>query len=85
LDDLKKVLHYLPLTTQNMQHAAALWAQARKAGVATADQHALDGDVIVCAQALVLGLAPTDYVIATSNVKHISRFATADEWRNIMP
>ena len=83
LDKLKTFLHYLPLTTPIMHHAADLWAYARKAGIPTADQHALDGDVIVCAQTLSVGLAAPDVVVVTSNVNHLSRFVQADLWQNI--
>ena len=85
LESMKATFDYLPLTTPMMQKAADLWAQARNAGIATADKHALDGDVILCAQALSLGLAPSEFVIATSNVKHLSRFVPAEEWANIQP
>lgn len=54
-------------------------------GVATTDIHALAGDVIVAAHALSLKFAASEFVIATSNVKHISRFVPADLWSNIRP
>ena len=85
LNRLKQFARYLPITTNIMLEAAELWAQARNAGVATADIHALDGDVIVTAQALSLGLATSEFVIATSNVGHLSRFVPADLWSNIKP
>lgn len=83
LNQLKQIARYLPLTTDVMLKAAELWAQARNVGVVTADIHALDGDVIAAAQALSLGLSATEYVVATSNVKHLSRFASDDLWANI--
>lgn len=85
LDRLKQLARYLPITTGVMLEAAELWAQARNSGLATADIHALDGDVIVAAQALSLNLATSEFVIATSNVRHLSRFAPADLWSNIKP
>jgi len=54
LNRLKPLVRYLPITTDVMLEAAELWAQARNSGLATADIHALDGDVIVAAQALSL-------------------------------
>ena len=83
LDQSKQLARYLPLTTDVMLKAAALWAQTRNAGIVTADIHALDGDAIAAAQALSLGLSAEEYVVATSNIKHISRFASADLWTNI--
>lgn len=76
---------YLPLTTATVRLAADLWAQARNAGVPTADIQALDGDVLIAAQALSLGLAPVDLVVATHNVRHIGRFVPASTWASITP
>jgi predicted nucleic acid-binding protein len=80
LDTLERQLTYLPLTTAHMMKAAELWASARKGGFPTADDRALDGDVILAAQALPLG-----GVIATENVGHLSRFTEAKEWKDITP
>ena len=85
LNRLKQFARYLPITTDVMLEAAEVWAQARNSGVATADIHALDGNVIVAAQALSLGLAPSEFIITTSNVKHLSRFVPADLWSSIKP
>ena len=81
LDALAGVLEYLPLTTAAMRQAAIFWAQARQQGRPTADDKALDGDVILAAQAMALGVA--DVVVATTNVGHLSRFAPAALWPDI--
>jgi predicted nucleic acid-binding protein len=80
LDLLKNTLDYLPLTTDIMLKAAALWAQARNQGTPTADAKALDCDVILAAQALAAG-----GIIATENVGHLSLFVEAKDWRDILP
>lgn len=85
LDRLKQLTRYVPLTTETMLDAAALWAQVRNAGITTADVHALDGDVIVAAQMRSLGFAASEFVIATSNTRHLSRFAPAELWEHIKP
>lgn len=36
-----------------------------------------------CAQVLAAGIAPTDFVVATSNVSHLSLFVPAEPWRRI--
>ena len=74
---------YLPLTTAMMRAAAQLWAQVRQQGIPTADAQALDGDVILAAQAFSLSVAPSRLVIATANPVHLSRFLRAEPWRNI--
>ena len=81
LDTLASRLEYLPLTTAAMRQAAVFWAQARQQGQPTADDKALDGDVILAAQAVTVGVA--DVVIATTNVGHLSRFAPAALWLDI--
>jgi len=54
LDQLKSEILYLPITTEIMLKAAELWAKARQQGKPTADNQALDGDVILASQALAL-------------------------------
>ena len=81
LDALARLLNYLPLTTAAFRQAALFWAQARQKGYPTANDKALDGDVILSAQAVTLGVA--DVIIATTNVDHLSHFAPADVWQNI--
>jgi predicted nucleic acid-binding protein len=83
LDLIKATFAYLPLTTAVMLKAARFWAQARKAGKPTADNAALDGDVILAAQAAVLIDEGADVLIATSNPRHLSLFVPAAEWQGI--
>lgn len=85
LNSLKVGLGFIPLDTQTMLDAAALWAVARQGGQPTAHDHALDGDVILCAQSIRLqGAHPNNtVVVATTNVGHLARFVTADLWQNI--
>jgi predicted nucleic acid-binding protein len=83
LDDLANLIEYLPITTVAMHQAAKLWAQARQQGQPTAGDKTIDGDMILVAQAMTLG-AP-DVVIVTTNVGHLSRFITAELWRNVAP
>jgi predicted nucleic acid-binding protein len=80
LDGYGSQLEYLPLATAAMRRAAELWAQARNAGLPTAAGPALDGDVILAAQALSLN---TSVIVATGNPGHLNRFVAADLWSNI--
>ncbi|WP_449417416.1 nucleic acid-binding protein [Phormidium nigroviride] len=83
LDELKSELPYRPLTTEVMLMAAHLWADARRRGRPTADSTALDGDVILAAQAILEANEGNEVVIATTNVGHLSQFVDAREWRMI--
>ncbi len=80
LDQLKSQIPYCPLTTEVMLLAAQLWAKARNRGKPTADRNALDGDVILAAQAILEVNAGNEVVIATTNVGHLSQFVDAREW-----
>jgi predicted nucleic acid-binding protein len=78
LDDLERLLEYLPLDTEMMHQAAAFWAEARHKGMPTAGDRALDGDVILAAQAVSVG-----GTIITANRKHLSQFVPTREWSAI--
>lgn len=88
LDELENIVdgvnfRWMPLTSDALLLAAELWAEARQGGYPTADAQALDIDVILAAQALTSGLPATDYVVATSNLGHLSRFVSAELWQRI--
>jgi predicted nucleic acid-binding protein len=73
----------LLLNTADLRLAAELWAKARQQGRPTADVHALDVDVILCAQVLNSSLPQPDVVVATSNTRHLSQFVDARDWATI--
>lgn len=76
---------YLSLTDADLNLAAKLWGQCRNAGTPTAGVDALDGDVLLAAQALSLGLPVQDLIVATTNPGHLSLFVPAELWMNIVP
>lgn len=76
---------YLSLTDAHLDLAAQLWGQARNAGMPTAGLEALDADVLLAAQAILLSRAGMNVVVATTNVGHLSQFVAADLWTNITP
>ena len=85
LDALSKAIRYLPITTEVMLKAAEFWAEARKIGKPGAPKEALDGDVILAAQA-VLQLEtndPTRVLVATDNIGHLEMFVNAKRWEDI--
>ena len=74
-------VEFLPIETVATRRAAAFWAEARQQGRPTAPDLALDGDLILAAQAPTLDRP--DVVIATTNPKHLSRFVAAELWIDI--
>lgn len=85
LDQLGALITPVPISTQAMRRAAQLWAAMRNAGVSTADKHALDGDVILAAQAEVFAHAngPCEVLVVTENVGHLQRLCAAARWDEI--
>jgi predicted nucleic acid-binding protein len=85
LDEIKTSIEFLPVTNEVLLIAAQLWAEARMLGQPTAEDRSLDADLIICATSRLLTvIEPGRYnVIATTNVKHLSRFAIAEKWQDI--
>jgi predicted nucleic acid-binding protein len=83
LDLLSQEIEYIALTTPALRYAARLWAAVRRQGRPTADPHALDGDVILAAQGLLLVGSGDSLMIATTNPGHLEQFATARLWTAI--
>lgn len=80
LDRLKLELGYVPITTSVMIQAAQYWAEVRLQGRPTAENAALDADMILAAQAWELSAQFPTVIIATTNVGHLSRVADARLW-----
>ncbi len=85
LDELCESFGYHPLSTAIMRDAAWLWARARNQGYPTAHDAALDGDVLLAAQARRLKAEqPTEtVVVATTNPSHLRRYVDARVWRQV--
>ena len=86
LDELHEHLgFYIPISTASMRRAAELWADARRRGVATADEKEIDSDVILAAQAMLFCGLTDELLVATYNERHLSRYVNAHHWRDISP
>ena len=81
LDAFINRVEYLAITTSAMRQAAEFWAEARQQGRPTAADPALDGDVILAAQAATL--SRDRVIVATTNVRHLSRFVPAELWSDM--
>lgn len=79
---MKGTIDYAPLTMGAMLRAAYLWADARKRGLPTASERALDVDVTLAAQALEFADGE-EAIVATTNPRHLSRFVDARLWREL--
>lgn len=81
LDELTRELPYVPVTTATWRRAASLWAAARNTGNVTAPPEALDGDVLVAAQAL-----EESAVVLTNNTRHFESLSVAAvDWTAVPP
>lgn len=86
LAQLEKIIDFLPVNETILKTAFQIWAEVRSKGMSTADEKSLDADVIICAQWQLLSeeYPGRQVVIATTNVKHLSRFAQAKTWQDII-
>jgi predicted nucleic acid-binding protein len=75
LDFLPGRLRYLPITTPIMRRAAELWAETRRSGRPGAAADALDGDVILVAQAESVGGG-----VVTTNARHFDQLIEVVDW-----
>jgi predicted nucleic acid-binding protein len=83
LDAIREGYEFAPITQEVLDEAAVLWANIRNAGLPTADDKALDGDVILAAQALRAAEPGDILTVASDNVRHLSRFVDARPWETI--
>jgi predicted nucleic acid-binding protein len=86
LDRLNNTIDFIPVDLEITRLAAALWAVARRNGIPTAANEKLDADLIICAtcQSLEDRNPGRTVIVATTNVKHLSRFVTAVTWQEII-
>lgn len=78
LDAARRIWEFLPVSQDHLDVAADLWAELRLTGKVPASDDALDGDVILCAQARESAARPgTPVVVATTNVKHLAHLVDA--------
>ena len=77
----------LPLADAAVKRAAGLWAEARNKGYATAQEKALDGDVMIAAQVLEHTGSASRFLVVTTNVKDLARYVgnRARPWNAITP
>jgi predicted nucleic acid-binding protein len=83
LDEFRAAVEYLPITTPAMRLAARFWAEARNRGRPAASDLALDGDMILAAQARLLTEDDPNTLVATTNVRHLIDFVDARLWNEI--
>jgi predicted nucleic acid-binding protein len=85
LNLFQEVIEFIPVTLEIADMSAELWAESKQQGKSTAQSNSLDADIVICASYRVWKSTypGREIVIATTNVKHLSRFANALEWSEI--
>ena len=83
LDVIKEELGYLPLNTSMMMQAAAYWADARKRHQPNAPPDALDGDVILIAQAKSIADRGMEPIVVTDNADDFEHYVAVKRWAEI--
>ena len=87
LDELaeREILEFIDVSRKDSILAAQMWVDAQAKGLATSDKKKIDIDVIISAQCLILqqDSLGQKVIMATTNVKHISRYCEAANWQDI--
>jgi predicted nucleic acid-binding protein len=85
LDALRARFGSVPIELEAFDRAAEFWALIRRGGMPTAGDEALDADALIAGLAATLGGLNDTVTIATSNLRHFSRFpgVLAELWSNI--
>ena len=79
------LMEFLLVSTEVLDLAAQIWAEAAADGRTTRDDKNIDVDIIISAhyQVLVDTYPGQQVIVATKNLKHISRFCEAANWQEI--
>ena len=81
---LRGLIATFALSDMALRLAAKLWAQARNAGMPTADPKELDCDVLIAAQALTLDVSNCRPSHCNNERRSSARFVPAALWVNII-
>jgi hypothetical protein len=79
------MLEFIPVSREDSILAAQMWVDAQADGRPTSDKKKIDIDVIISAQCLILQQERPGrkVIMATTNIKHISRYCEAANWQDI--
>jgi hypothetical protein len=79
------MLEFISVSREDAILAAQMWVDAKAKGRPTSDKSNVDIDVIISAQCLILQQESPGQkvVVATKNIRHISRYCEAANWRDI--
>lgn len=80
-----RMLEFISVSREDAILAAQMWVDAQADGRPTSDKKNIDIDVIISAQCLILQQESPGQkvVVATTNIRHISRYCEAANWRDI--
>lgn len=78
-------IELLALGRNVIREAAQIWAESQKLGIPMTKPEKLDADSIICAHWRILTQENPQrlVIVATTNLKHLNRFAEALNWRAI--
>jgi hypothetical protein len=85
LAELSDLIEFIPITKNEIDIACEIWSDSVIKGIQVAAENDINFDIIICAQwkNLTTENPGQEVVIATHNLRHLRRFAKAEEWENI--
>jgi predicted nucleic acid-binding protein len=87
LEKLREQFSVLAVSDAAWLQAAEFWALTRRMGLPTGSDADLDADAVLAGCAATVGQPGDEVIVATSNVRHLSRFPGIDarEWTAVVP
>ncbi|MEG3436898.1 hypothetical protein V0288_07180 [Pannus brasiliensis CCIBt3594] len=85
LADLEELIDFIPIVDRDIEIACELWVKSITEGIQVAPERDINFDIILCAQwqRLQEENPGRKVIIATTNLRHLRRFAEAELWENL--
>jgi hypothetical protein len=74
------MIGFAEITNEVLDRPAYFWSQARLMGKPTANDKALDADMILSAHTTAIARNGEQVIVPTTNVKHLELFCDARLW-----
>lgn len=85
LEELSDLIEFIPITRKEIDIACEMWSNCILNGEKLASENDINFDLIICShwQILTKENPGQEVIIATKNIRHLSRFAKVEKWENI--
>lgn len=85
LTELENLIDFISITEEDIEIACKLWVKSIIQGIQVAPEKDINFDIMICTQweRLKKENPGREIIIATDNLRHLTRFAQAQSWQNL--